>query len=258
MQCCTANQLLDSCNWPAARNASTAMFSNFNVPGLHQHCVSVANSCCCMLCFLRHLPTFYIYADAAKLQLEHSVKLDDVTEPEAYEAIFLPGGHGPVYDLAKSEKLGELLTKAYAAGEGVSCACAQRTALSSVHSLDAWSSPSPPDCLARAPQVIAQCVNCTSLTLQCMTVVFTWCQCAVGKVVCAVCHGPAGLVTAKDGDKPLVAGKKVTGFSNSEERAVGKDKYVPFLLEDKVMGCARSTWTIHDVLLWCDTEHRAA
>lgn len=108
--------------------------------------------------------------DAAKLQLHHSVKLDDVKEPEAYDAIFLPGGHGPVFDLAVSDKVGELLTKAFAAG----------------------------------------------------------------KIVCAVCHGPAGLAKGMDGDKPLVSGKRVTGFSNSEERAVGKDKYVPFLLEDKL------------------------
>ena len=47
---------------------------------------------------------------------------------------------------------------------------------------------------------------------------------AAGKVVCAVCHGPAGLVLAKDGDKPLVAGKKVTAFTNTEEEAVGKTK----------------------------------
>lgn len=49
-----------------------------------------------------------------------------------------------------------------------------------------------------------------------------------------MCHGPAGLVLAKDGDKPLVSGKKVTGFSNTEEEAVGKTQMVPFLLEDKL------------------------
>ena len=38
-------------------------------------------------------------------------------------------------------------------------------------------------------------------------------------------------VKASDG-KPLVAGKRVTGFSNSEEAAVGLTEVVPFLLED--------------------------
>lgn len=56
-----------------------------------------------------------------------------------------------------------------------------------------------------------------------------------GKVVAAVCHGPAAFVNVelKDGSK-LLAGKKVTGFSNEEEEMVGLTKAVPFLLEDKL------------------------
>ncbi|KAI3423803.1 hypothetical protein D9Q98_009640 [Chlorella vulgaris] len=56
-----------------------------------------------------------------------------------------------------------------------------------------------------------------------------------GKVVSAVCHGPAGLVYAKDasGDS-ILKGKQVAGFSNTEEVAVGKEKAVPFLLEDRI------------------------
>ncbi|WP_083261117.1 type 1 glutamine amidotransferase domain-containing protein [Microbulbifer aggregans] len=52
-------------------------------------------------------------------------------------------------------------------------------------------------------------------------------------IVAAVCHGPAALVgvTLDDGSR-LVAGRKVTGFTNSEERAVGLDDVVPFMLED--------------------------
>ena len=48
-----------------------------------------------------------------------------------------------------------------------------------------------------------------------------------------MCHGPAVFVQgAKNPEgKPLVSGKKVTGFSNSEEEAVGKTKLVPWLLE---------------------------
>ena len=48
----------------------------------------------------------------------------------------------------------------------------------------------------------------------------------------AVCHAPAIFKDTKLGDKPLVAGKKVTGFTNSEEDAVGLTDIVPFLVED--------------------------
>ena len=53
------------------------------------------------------------------------------------------------------------------------------------------------------------------------------------KPVALVCHAPAVLknVTAKDGS-PFVAGKRVTGFTNEEEQAVGLTEVVPFLLED--------------------------
>ena len=56
---------------------------------------------------------------------------------------------------------------------------------------------------------------------------------AAGKPVALVCHAPAALkhVQADDG-APLVKGKRVTGFTNGEEEAVGLTKIVPFLLED--------------------------
>jgi putative intracellular protease/amidase len=56
---------------------------------------------------------------------------------------------------------------------------------------------------------------------------------AAGKPVAAVCHAPAVLrhVKAADGS-PLVRGKQVTGFTNTEEEAVGLTKVVPFLIED--------------------------
>ena len=60
-----------------------------------------------------------------------------------------------------------------------------------------------------------------------------------GKPVAAVCHAPAVLLKAKSSNgEPLVQGKKVTGFSNSEEAAVGLTEIVPYLLEDqlKAMG----------------------
>ena len=56
-----------------------------------------------------------------------------------------------------------------------------------------------------------------------------------GKPVAAVCHAPAVLVnvTSPNGDA-LVKGRQVTGFSNSEEAAVGLTEVVPFLLEDRL------------------------
>ncbi len=58
---------------------------------------------------------------------------------------------------------------------------------------------------------------------------------AAGKPVVAVCHAPAALrnVKAPDGS-PLVKGKSVTGFSNSEENAVQLSEVVPFLVEDEL------------------------
>lgn len=107
----------------------------------------------------------------AKLVLDNTVKLSDVSDSSFYDVVFVPGGHGPVYDLAESDLLGNILTEAAAAG----------------------------------------------------------------KLIAAVCHGPAGLVKAKGSDgKPLVSGRQVTGFTNSEEEAVGKTKLVTFLLEDKL------------------------
>ncbi|KAG1806867.1 class I glutamine amidotransferase-like protein [Suillus plorans] len=56
-----------------------------------------------------------------------------------------------------------------------------------------------------------------------------------GKLVAAVCHGPAALVGATDDSgKSIFAGKAFTGFSNVEEEQVDKVKDIPFLLEDKI------------------------
>ena len=58
---------------------------------------------------------------------------------------------------------------------------------------------------------------------------------ASGKPVAAVCHAPAVLRHAKTLDgSPLVTGKSVTGFSNTEEDAVQLSSVVPFLLEDEL------------------------
>jgi putative intracellular protease/amidase len=55
------------------------------------------------------------------------------------------------------------------------------------------------------------------------------------KVLASVCHGPACLVGAmlRDGT-PVVAGRKVTAFTDSEERAVQLDGHMPFLLESRL------------------------
>jgi len=58
---------------------------------------------------------------------------------------------------------------------------------------------------------------------------------AAGKPVALVCHAPGVLRhVVGAGGKPLVAGKNVTGFANSEEEAVGLTNVVPFLVEDEL------------------------
>jgi putative intracellular protease/amidase len=56
-----------------------------------------------------------------------------------------------------------------------------------------------------------------------------------GHVVAAVCHGPAALVNCmmSDGDF-LVKGRRVNSFTNEEERALGLEDVVPFLLETRL------------------------
>lgn len=58
---------------------------------------------------------------------------------------------------------------------------------------------------------------------------------AAGKVIAAVCHGPAGLVTARRPDgQSILAGKRVNGFTDDEERAAGLSDVVPFTLESRM------------------------
>ena len=87
-----------------------------------------------------------------------------------FDAVFIPGGHGPVFDLA-SDKASSALVSAIAKNDGT---------------------------------------------------------------VGAVCHGPAALVGVVGADgKPIVAGRKVTGFSNAEEDQTGVGPALPFLLQSK-------------------------
>src|SRR5580765_5097626 len=55
-----------------------------------------------------------------------------------------------------------------------------------------------------------------------------------GKPVAAVCHSPAVFHRVMYMGKPLVKGKRVTGFTNNEEEAVHLTKVVPFLVEDEL------------------------
>lgn len=120
--------------------------------------------------------------------LEHTLKLTEMNSSD-FDAIFLPGGHGTMFDLPGDTKLQELLKEFYEAD----------------------------------------------------------------KVVAAVCHGPAGLTGAVLSDgTPLVAGKKVTAFTDAEERETGLDVYMPFLLETKLreLGAefaAAANWSDHVV-----------
>jgi putative intracellular protease/amidase len=76
---------------------------------------------------------------------------------------------------------------------------------------------------------------------------------AAGQPLALVCHGPAALrYTRKSDGSPVVAGKSVTGFSNSEEAAVGLIDVVPFLVEDMLRNnggnySKKANWHSHAV-----------
>jgi putative intracellular protease/amidase len=101
----------------------------------------------------------------AKLKNTH--KLSEMKESD-YDAVFYPGGHGPLWDLA-TDKTSIALIEAFYTNK---------------------------------------------------------------KPVAFVCHSPGALKNVKVNGEYLVKGKKVTGFSNTEEEVQGLTKVVPFLLED--------------------------
>ncbi len=76
---------------------------------------------------------------------------------------------------------------------------------------------------------------------------------AAGKPLALVCHASGVLQNAKDAaGAPLVAGKKVTGFTNSEEAAVQLTEIVPYLVEDQLKAkggvfSAGNDWESHVV-----------
>ena len=108
---------------------------------------------------------------AAQALLANTGKLASVSGKN-FDAVFYPGGHGPLWDLAEDADSVKLIES----------------------------------------------------------------MAAEGKTVAAVCHAPGVLrhVKAADGS-PLVKGKKVTGFTNTEEAAVQLTKIVPFLVEDMLV-----------------------
>ncbi|WP_213936590.1 type 1 glutamine amidotransferase domain-containing protein [Pseudomonas sp. dw_612] len=107
---------------------------------------------------------------AAQSALASTVVLSSV-KAEDFDAVFYPGGHGPLWDLAEDQHSIALIEALYKAG----------------------------------------------------------------KPVATVCHAPGVLRHVKDADgQPLVKGKRVTGFSNSEEEAVQLTDVVPFLVEEEL------------------------
>lgn len=106
----------------------------------------------------------------AQTALANTVKLSSIVATD-YDAVFYPGGHGPLWDLSEDQDSIVLLETVFGAG----------------------------------------------------------------KPVAAVCHAPAVFrhTKALDGS-PLVQGKSVTGFANTEEAAVGLTDVVPFLVEDNL------------------------
>lgn len=100
--------------------------------------------------------------------LSETIKLEYVNQTD-YDAVFYPGGHGPLWDLAEDKNSISLIENFY----------------------------------------------------------------ANNKPIAAVCHAPAVFKNTKNTDgTPLVNGKKVTGFTNTEEEAVELTTIVPFLVED--------------------------
>ncbi len=108
---------------------------------------------------------------AAIDELGQTAKLDDSYRAADYDALFVPGGHGAMMDLAVDPAVAALVSD-----------------------------------FARS-----------------------------GKIVAAICHGPAALVGATLADgTPLVRGKRVTSFTDAEEVAAQLQDAVPFSLQQKL------------------------
>ena len=74
------------------------------------------------------------------------------------------------------------------------------------------------------------------------------------KLVAAVCHGPAGFLTASRADgRWALIDRQITGFSNEEETQAGFAGNAPWLLEDRLRlsggrYIAKEPWTPHAVV----------
>lgn len=125
---------------------------------------------------------------AAQQALANTQRLETI-DGSKFDAVFYPGGHGPLWDLAEDKHSIALIENLF----------------------------------------------------------------ANGKPVAAVCHAPGVLRHVKTPDgSPLVAGKRVTGFTNSEEQAVGLTNIVPFLVEDELKSLGglferTQDWGVHTV-----------
>ena len=104
----------------------------------------------------------------AKERIANTKVLADIN-PNDFDAVFYPGGHGPLWDLANDE-----------------------TSIALIEKFNSQQKP-----------------------------------------IAFVCHAPAALKSVKNTDgSPIVKGKKVTGFTNTEEAAVQLTNIVPFLVEN--------------------------
>lgn len=61
-----------------------------------------------------------------------------------------------------------------------------------------------------------------------------------GKIVAAVCHGVCALLNVQVDSRALVQGKRVTGFSDGEERAIGMENTVPYSVEQELIALGAS------------------
>ena len=124
--------------------------------------------------------------DQAQRVIATTKKLSEVSADD-FDAVFYPGGHGPLWDLSEDKTSVALIENFY----------------------------------------------------------------EQDKPVAFVCHAPAALKQVRDASgNPLVKGKRVTGFTNSEEEAVGLTEVVPFLVEDMLkenggIYSKAADWNVH-------------